>query len=42
MLVHWAKKARNAVCSCPTCGRTQINLIKIAEEVENAENCNKT
>ncbi len=28
--------------SCPTCGRTQINLIKIAEEVEKAlENCNK-
>ncbi len=28
--------------SCPTCGRTQINLIKIAEEVEKRlENCNK-
>ncbi|MBB6622965.1 flavodoxin-dependent (E)-4-hydroxy-3-methylbut-2-enyl-diphosphate synthase [Clostridium gasigenes] len=28
--------------SCPTCGRTQINLIKIAEEVERRlENCNK-
>ena len=28
--------------SCPTCGRTQINLIKIAEEVEKAlENCDK-
>ncbi|WP_294371515.1 flavodoxin-dependent (E)-4-hydroxy-3-methylbut-2-enyl-diphosphate synthase [uncultured Clostridium sp.] len=28
--------------SCPTCGRTQINLIKIAEEVEKKlENCNK-
>lgn len=28
--------------SCPTCGRTEINLIKIAEEVEKRlENCNK-
>ena len=28
--------------SCPTCGRTQINLIKIAEEVEKRlENCDK-
>ena len=28
--------------SCPTCGRTQINLIKIAEEVEKRlEKCNK-
>lgn len=28
--------------SCPTCGRTQINLIKIAEEVEKRlEHCNK-
>lgn len=28
--------------SCPTCGRTQINLIKIAEEVEKKlENCKK-
>lgn len=28
--------------SCPTCGRTQINLIKIAEEVEKRlVNCNK-
>ncbi|MGL4774397.1 MAG: flavodoxin-dependent (E)-4-hydroxy-3-methylbut-2-enyl-diphosphate synthase [Clostridium sp.] len=28
--------------SCPTCGRTQINLIKIAEEVERRlEGCNK-
>ena len=28
--------------SCPTCGRTQINLIKIANEVEKRlENCNK-
>ena len=28
--------------SCPTCGRTQINLIKIAEEVEKRlEGCNK-
>ena len=28
--------------SCPTCGRTQINLIKIAEEVEKRlENCEK-
>ncbi len=28
--------------SCPTCGRTQINLIKIAEEVEKKlESCNK-
>ncbi len=28
--------------SCPTCGRTQINLIKIAEEVEKAlETCEK-
>ena len=28
--------------SCPTCGRTKINLIKIAEEVEKRlENCNK-
>lgn len=28
--------------SCPTCGRTQINLIKIAEEVEKRlEDCNK-
>lgn len=28
--------------SCPTCGRTQINLIKIAQEVENRlENCHK-
>lgn len=29
--------------SCPTCGRTQINLINIAKEVENRlENCNKS
>jgi len=28
--------------SCPTCGRTQINLISIAEKVENRlSNCNK-
>ena len=28
--------------SCPTCGRTQINLIKIAQEIEKKlENCNK-
>lgn len=28
--------------SCPTCGRTQIDLINIAKEVENRlENCNK-
>lgn len=28
--------------SCPTCGRTQIQLIKIAEEIEKRlENCNK-
>ena len=29
--------------SCPTCGRTQIDLINIAKEVENRlENCNKS
>ena len=28
--------------SCPTCGRTQINLIRIAQEIEKRlENCNK-
>ena len=28
--------------SCPTCGRTQIDLIRIAQEVEGKlENCNK-
>lgn len=31
-----------AFVSCPTCGRTQINLIKIAEDVEKAlEKCDK-
>ena len=29
------KKKGVEFVSCPTCGRTQINLIKIAEEVEN-------
>ena len=36
------KKQGMQFVSCPTCGRTQINLIKIAEEVEKRlENCNK-
>jgi (E)-4-hydroxy-3-methylbut-2-enyl-diphosphate synthase len=29
------KKGGVELVSCPTCGRTQINLIKLAEEVEN-------
>ena len=30
------------IVSCPTCGRTRINLIKLAKEVENAlAGCNK-
>ena len=36
------KKSGVEFVSCPTCGRTQINLIKIAEEVEKKlENCKK-
>ncbi|MBE6070991.1 MAG: flavodoxin-dependent (E)-4-hydroxy-3-methylbut-2-enyl-diphosphate synthase [Clostridium butyricum] len=36
------KKKGVEFVSCPTCGRTQINLIKIAEEVEKRlENCKK-
>ncbi len=36
------KKKGIEFISCPTCGRTQINLIKIAEEVEKRlENCKK-
>lgn len=36
------KKKGVEFVSCPTCGRTQINLIKIAEEVEKKlENCGK-
>ncbi|WP_252226286.1 flavodoxin-dependent (E)-4-hydroxy-3-methylbut-2-enyl-diphosphate synthase [Clostridium sp. ZBS2] len=36
------KKGGVNFVSCPTCGRTQINLIKIANEVEKRlENCNK-
>lgn len=36
------KKGGIDFVSCPTCGRTQINLIKIANEVEKRlENCNK-
>lgn len=36
------KKKGVEFVSCPTCGRTQINLIKIAEEVEKRlESCNK-
>lgn len=36
------KKKGIEFISCPTCGRTQINLIKIAEEVEKKlENCEK-
>lgn len=36
------RKAGMQFISCPTCGRTQINLIKIAEEVEKRlENCDK-
>lgn len=36
------KKSGVEFVSCPTCGRTQVNLIKIAEEVEKKlENCKK-
>lgn len=36
------KKSGVEFVSCPTCGRTQINLIRIAEEVEKRlENCKK-
>ena len=36
------KKSGPTIVSCPTCGRTRIDLIKIANEVENRlENCDK-
>ena len=36
------KKSGPIIVSCPTCGRTRIDLIKIANEVENRlENCDK-
>ena len=37
------KKDCVSIISCPTCGRTQIDLIKLANEVEDAlRNCNKS
>ena len=36
------KKSGPTIVSCPTCGRTRIDLIKIANEVENRlQNCEK-
>ncbi|MBQ2815446.1 MAG: flavodoxin-dependent (E)-4-hydroxy-3-methylbut-2-enyl-diphosphate synthase [Clostridia bacterium] len=36
------RKSGPTIVSCPTCGRTRINLIKIANEVENRlQNCDK-
>ena len=36
------KKSGPTIVSCPTCGRTRIDLIKIANEVENRlQNCDK-